>query len=206
MVTTFCLDVNALTVDAIPAEAGTPAARLTGRWRADIILTVVRISYVPLEAAFYLRQGGSQFERGHSVISGYGVFRMATKPYGRAAVACLALLLVAGCGRGRYEVAPLDEEQARETLNDALESWKQGESQDSLQERSPPILAQDPDWMSGVKLLDYEFVDAGEEVDGRLVSHVKLKLLDDRGGQGEKTVTYLVNTNPGLTVLRDIRQ
>jgi hypothetical protein len=132
--------------------------------------------------------------------------RQAAGPFGRAVIACLVALLAAGCGHGSFEAAPLDEEQARETLTDALESWKQGESQASLLERSPSVLVQDPDWMSGLTLLNFEFIDEGEEVDGRLVSHVKLMLKDDRGGQGEKSVIYLVNTSPGLTVLRDIRQ
>ena len=123
-----------------------------------------------------------------------------------ATLVCLGGMLLVGCNGGRFEAPTLDEDLARETLQSALESWQQGESQEALQEYSPPVTAADPDWMSGLKLLKYEIVDDGQEVDGRLVSQVKLTLQDDRGGQAEKTVSYLVNTSPGLTVLRDIRQ
>jgi hypothetical protein len=124
----------------------------------------------------------------------------------RAALPLLAVLVAAGCGRGVYEAASLDEEQARETLTSALESWKQGDSQESLQERSPPTLVMDPDWMGGAKLLNFQIPDEGEELEGRLVIQVTLTLQDERGGPTEKTVTYLVNTSPALAVLRDIRR
>jgi hypothetical protein len=132
-------------------------------------------------------------------VSGLRVLRFGT-------FVCLGGMLLVGCNGGRFEAPTLDEDLARVTLQSALESWQRGDSQDALQELSPPVTAADPDWMTGLKLLKYEIVDEGQEVDGRLVSHVKLTLQDERGGQAEKSVSYLVNTSPGLTVLRDIRQ
>ncbi len=124
----------------------------------------------------------------------------------RGATVLIASIALVGCGSGGYRTPPLDAALARDTLETVLENWKNGEKSDSLQESSPPIIAQDIDWFNGVQLLDYQVLDEGHEIDGNLVEKVILTLPDSRGGKTQKKVTYLVTTSPSLTVLRDIRQ
>ena len=57
--------------------------------------------------------------------------------------------------------------------------------------------------MTGKKLVDYEVIGEGKEVDANLIAQVKLTL-EDKGSQIEKTVTYVVGTAPKLTVFRDM--
>jgi hypothetical protein len=112
-------------------------------------------------------------------------------------------LAVVGCG-GPYQSAPVNVGIARETLSAAMESWKSGETIESLKEDSPAIVVQDLDWSGGTKLLDYEVLDDGKPEDANLIARVKLTLEDTQGAKSEKTVTYVVGTAPVLTVFRDI--
>jgi hypothetical protein len=85
-----------------------------------------------------------------------------------------------------------------------LESWKNGQSPESLQKASPPIIVQDLDWTSGAKLMEFEILEGGEPVDANLYAQVKLKLRDSAGSDTNRTVTYVVGTSPKLTVFRDM--
>jgi hypothetical protein len=116
----------------------------------------------------------------------------------------LGTLVLAGCGSGPYESAPVNPEIARETLNAALDSWKNGETVESLKEDSPSIVVQDFDWSGGAKLLEYEVLDDGKPESANLVAKVKLSLEGKDGTKSEKTVTYVVGTAPVLTVFRDM--
>jgi hypothetical protein len=109
-----------------------------------------------------------------------------------------------GCGGGPYESAPVNAKLARETLDQVLTNWKKGESLDTLQNASPKIVVQDLDWSSGAKLIEYEIVGDGKEVDANLIAEVKLKLRDPRGKEFERNVKYVVGTSPVLTVFRDM--
>lgn len=120
------------------------------------------------------------------------------------AAAILVLLSSAGCGSSSYQSAPVDSNKARETLKAAMESWKKGESAESLQKQTPSIVVQDLDWTGGMKLLSYEVVGQGKEVDANLIAQVKLTLESATGEKAEKTVTYVVGTAPVLTVFRDM--
>ena len=116
----------------------------------------------------------------------------------------LGTLVLTGCGSGPYESAPVNPKIARETLNATLESWKNGETVESLKAESPPIVVQDFDWSGGAKLLEYEVLDDGKPESANLVARVKLSLEDKEGTKSEKTVTYVVGTAPVLTVFRDM--
>jgi hypothetical protein len=120
------------------------------------------------------------------------------------AIALFGTLVLTGCGSSAYQSAPVNPAVARNTLTRAMESWKEGETVDSLQEESPGVVIQDFDWMNGMKLVDYRVIDEGKEVDANLVAQVKLTLADTNGSQIEKTVTYVVGTAPRLTVFRDM--
>ncbi len=113
-------------------------------------------------------------------------------------------LLLAGCGSGPYQSAPVDADLARETLMSVMESWKNGETVESLKEDTPAIVVQDFDWVGGMKLLDYEVVDDGKPESANLIARVKLSLEDREGMKSEKTVIYVVGTAPVLTVFRDM--
>jgi hypothetical protein len=123
------------------------------------------------------------------------------------AIACLgaiSALLLSGCSsssRASAVNAPL----ARESLKVALEHWKKGEDLKSLQDSVTPMTAQDYEWASGAKLIDYQILDSGREEDVNLRVQVKITL----GQQGnsktiEKTASYVVGTSPSVTVFRDI--
>lgn len=110
-------------------------------------------------------------------------------------------LTLPGCA-GRPKNAPVDPDLARETLRSALESWKRGDKIDALAQSSPAITIQDLDWMSGHKLLSYEIIGPGEEMDAHLFAKVKLTLRDPQGQSTTKEVTYIVSTAPARTVFR----
>ena len=116
------------------------------------------------------------------------------------------MLAAAGCGSGPPQSAPVNPSIARDTLTAAMDTWKFGESPESMKELEPAVIVQDQDWTSGLKLVDYEVVDASKEVNANLYAKVKLSLEDDKGTKSEKTVTYVVGTSPVLTVFRDTFQ
>lgn len=132
-----------------------------------------------------------------------------TSPWPRYVAACLALVTavpLAGCS-GYSQASHVDAPRAREALKIALEHWKSGGDASSLQSSSTPMVAQDFDWSSGAKLLDYQIIDDGKEEDANLRVQVKLKLSPpgkEKAKPVEKTASYVVNTSPSVSVYRDI--
>jgi hypothetical protein len=120
------------------------------------------------------------------------------------AIACVGVLLavlLSGCSGAK----PVNADLARESLKVALEHWKKGEDPKSLMDTVTPITAQDFEWSSGAKLLDYQILDQGKEEDTNLRVQVKITL----GQEGkpkpiQKTASYVVGTSPSVTVFRDI--
>jgi hypothetical protein len=123
------------------------------------------------------------------------------------ALACLGVLsalMLAGCS-GTSQAGAVNASLARESLKVALDHWKKGEDSKSLASSGTPITAQDFEWASGAKLLDYQILDDGREEDSNLRVQVKITL----GPQGtskavEKKASYVVGTSPSVTVFRDI--
>ncbi len=107
------------------------------------------------------------------------------------------LIASAGCGGGPA-ASPVNANLARETLRTTLDAWKEGRAIGTLVSQSPSIVAQDFDWMAGVKLESYEFVNDGVPQDANLRVPVRLKLKD----KGLKNVSYIVGTDIKLTVFR----
>ena len=105
-----------------------------------------------------------------------------------------------GCSVAGHVVDP---ERARETLKTALESWKKGDTIESLRAASPPIVAQDFDWMAGNRLVGYEVTGDGKDDDANLRIPVKLTLKTAQGKEVKKSVSYVVGTSPALTVFRE---
>ena len=123
------------------------------------------------------------------------------------ATAVLTLLLaLPGCGPRQETAAPVDPEKARSTLEAVLSDWKEGGSPEAWQERSPEVVVQDFDWAAGTKLKSFELLGPGESRDANLICKVKLVLEQSPRGDVERTVTYVVGTDPVLTVFRDTFQ
>ncbi|WP_165071476.1 hypothetical protein [Paludisphaera rhizosphaerae] len=115
-------------------------------------------------------------------------------------VAVLVGASMTGCSTGVAH--PVDPDRAMVALKATLDAWKEGKSIDSLQSSSPPIVAQDMEWTSGARLLDYH-VDDGKPADANLDVRVKLTL-NARGKKVERDARYLVTTSPAVTVFRDM--
>lgn len=113
----------------------------------------------------------------------------------------LALFTCGGCGG--TSAGPVDASAARRALESALTAWQQGESPGSLKQSDPPITVQDLDWKNGVKLVEYEILPDAQLDRLNLHAHVKLTLEDASGNQTQKTVQYVVATDPVTTVFRE---
>ena len=118
-------------------------------------------------------------------------------------VALIATACLAGCGV-RQRAAPLDVELAREVLKTSLEAWKKGDSPDTLKNGSPSIIAQDPDWVTGARLVAYTLDGDDKRVAENLFVPVKLTLKLKNGKQATKNVTYVIGTSPQVMVFRSL--
>ncbi len=126
---------------------------------------------------------------------------MTTRP-GPLLAAALAAAALAGCSSGPQTAAPVEPGRARAALAAALDAWKAGRPIDSLARDTPPVVAQDFDWMAGAKLEAYTLLDDGKAEDANLRVRVQLTVRPAQGGPTKKTVTYVVGTDPKLTVFR----
>jgi hypothetical protein len=98
----------------------------------------------------------------------------------------------------------VDVELARESLRAALESWKKGEPPEALRDHYPSITIQDMDWKSGYALVSYEIRDGEKEDASNLHCPVRLVVRDPQGKEVKKPVTYVVGTDPVITVFREM--
>ena len=89
--------------------------------------------------------------------------------------------LLSGCSEEQGRAAPVDPSLARDALKTALESWKKGDTIDALKSGSPPIVAQDFDWMAGHRLVSYEVTGDGKDDDANLRIPVDLTLRTAQG-------------------------
>ena len=112
------------------------------------------------------------------------------------------LLALTGCGVGPKLAAPVEPAKALAALRATLDAWKAGQPIESVGQATPPVVAQDFDWMAGAKLTDYKLLSDGEALDANLRVPVQLTLRDAQGRATTKTVAYIVGTDPKLTVFR----
>jgi hypothetical protein len=109
------------------------------------------------------------------------------------------------CGCHSRRAKPVDQTLALKSLKQTLETWKQGESLTVLKSASPPVIVQEPDWSNGVPLAEFELVGKAKREDANLYQEVELMLGDKHEGtQKRKRVTYVVGTDPVITVFRAI--
>jgi hypothetical protein len=109
--------------------------------------------------------------------------------------------LFAGCS-GKNPVYSVRTDVAGDTLKSILDAWKAGKTPADMQYGTPAIVVQDMDWSGESKLIAYEIQPGAEAVDANLIAKVKLSLETRNGKKEDKTVTYMVGTDPALTVFR----
>jgi hypothetical protein len=113
--------------------------------------------------------------------------------------------LLAGCSSGPRRAAPVNATLAREALHTALDCWRKGEPAEVLKRRKPAVTAQDFDWKSGYRLVDFQVLGEGTDDTANLRCPVKLTLRDPHGREVKKKVTYIIGTDPVITVFREMR-
>ena len=106
---------------------------------------------------------------------------------------------------GPRTAAPVEPEKARAALRTALDAWKAGRPIESLAGESPPIVAQDFDWMAGGRLVEYQVLGDGTAEDANLRVRVELTVRNPHGRTSTKTVAYIVGTDRDV-ICRDIRE
>src|SRR5258708_2068707 len=102
-----------------------------------------------------------------------------------------SFLALAGCGGDKLP-PQTDAAKGREGMTTALDTWMKGGTPDDLKKGSPPVVAYDPDWEAGSKLVKY----AIDPTDGRagvdLLLTVTLTLSRADGRTQDKTVNFSV--------------
>jgi hypothetical protein len=117
---------------------------------------------------------------------------------------CHVMLVFVGLGCRGYPPAPAAPERAREVLRLALDSWQQGGTPESLKQRAPSVIAIDPEWGGGARLLTYKM-----EGDGLLGAELRCQVMlsvQANGKTVQKKAVYNVGTSPVLTVVREEEQ
>ena len=113
----------------------------------------------------------------------------------------LVCILHAGCSPG---AAPMsDAGKAKELLQTSLDAWRSGASLDDRRKASPPIYITEDLWRNGAKLSEYKLVGESEVLGSNIRFKVDLKCTIKSGKAMEKTVRYLVTTQPALTIVRE---
>jgi hypothetical protein len=111
----------------------------------------------------------------------------------------LALVSLPGCESAAARQTPADE--ARTTLREALESWQKGETPDALHERMD-IIAVEPKWQHGLRLLEFEVLGDGEMSGFDWQCKVRLSLQDAKGKKSAEKAIYNISTSPARVIVR----
>ncbi|MFO1001244.1 MAG: hypothetical protein U0936_12945 [Planctomycetaceae bacterium] len=115
----------------------------------------------------------------------------------------LGLCMFVGCGEQR--AAPVDPVLAKKSLVEVMEHWKSGGAIEALRKRQPEIVAQEMWWSQGRKLIGFQLVGEGRVEDANWFCDVELEVSDGEGKEPvKKTFTYVVGTDPVITVFRAI--
>lgn len=115
------------------------------------------------------------------------------------ALLVLTLLCQSGCQPAAEPAVP---EQARDTLRQALDAWKQGERPEAFQERTA-ITVVERRWTQGVRLLAYDIQGDGRMHGFDWQSQVHLSLQDSLGKKTHERAVYNVSTSPARVVVRN---
>ncbi len=123
-----------------------------------------------------------------------------SKPYLCLGVAAV-LLWQSGCSPAAVPMS--DTNKAKELVQSMLDEWKAGTSMDGMKLRNPPIYVTEDLWRSSAKLDDYALVGESEVLGSNIRFQVKLKCTNKSGKLIEKSVRYIVTTQPALTMVRE---
>ena len=113
--------------------------------------------------------------------------------------ALLSVALMAGC---QAEIPPTSPDRARETLREALDAWKGGETNEAYRARTS-VQAFDSRWEEGSKLVAYEVQGDGHSDGFDWQCKVKLSLKDTKGKTFDEKAVYNISTSPALVVVRN---
>jgi hypothetical protein len=87
-----------------------------------------------------------------------------------------------------------------------LQNWQQGGTPEQWRQHDPEVVVQDFDWSDGFKLKRFEMLGPGDPRDANLYCQVRLTLESPKQVELNRIVTYVVGTDPVLTVFRDALQ
>jgi hypothetical protein len=127
-------------------------------------------------------------------------YRM-SRPHWIHIAGLLVVLAAVGCG-STPAPAPADEDQARQTLDQALAAWQKGEKADAMKQGNPAIHISDPSWERGAALKKFEVDGSGKPSGAERAFTVNLWLTDSKGKESRQQVVYKVGTSPIFTVFR----
>ncbi len=123
--------------------------------------------------------------------------------FSRRCLLLSAMSIMIGCGEER--AAPVDVTVAKASLMEVMDHWKSGGSIDDLRKRDPEIVVQEALWSGGRRLLNYQLLGEGRVEDANWFCDVELTLAPQEGSEPmKKTLTYVIGTDPVLTVFRAI--
>lgn len=129
--------------------------------------------------------------------------RLSTIPSSMVPFMCLGLLFLTGCGEPR--AAAVDAVLAKTSLREVMEHWKNGGAMEELRKRDSEIVVQEMWWSDGRKLLSYQIIGEGRVEDANWFCDVELQVSAGDGKEPiKKTFTYVVGTDPVITVFRAI--
>jgi len=112
----------------------------------------------------------------------------------------LALALLTGCGTSLPPET--DPAAGRDVLKTVLDTWAKGGTAADLKAGAPPVVAYDPDWEEGYKLVRYEIAPTDRRAGVDLLVAVKLTLTKGAGKPREKTVNFTVAIGAQTVVIR----
>ena len=113
--------------------------------------------------------------------------------------------IIAAVGCREQRAAPVDPVLAKKSLVDVMEHWKNGGAIDELRKRQPEIVAQEMWWSQGRKLIGFQLVGEGRVEDANWFCDVELEVSEGDGKEPvKKTFTYVIGTDPVITVFRAI--
>jgi hypothetical protein len=121
-----------------------------------------------------------------------------------AAVGCVLIILLAccGCNSSTRHAKPVDEDAAMQALIVCLDAWSSGTGMDVFAKQNPDFTVQDLDWSGSKKLTHYEIIGTPVKIDCNLIVEVNLHFATPHRQTETERVTYIVGTDPVLTVFR----
>jgi hypothetical protein len=116
------------------------------------------------------------------------------------AIGFISLVCLAGCNDAKPVAANPD--RARVALVTALETWKKGESHESLKAVTPPIHVSDSEWQGGNNLVEFE-LGAERPAGFGWRCEVQLTVEAKEGGTRKHLAVYRVDTEPAIVVVHE---